>query len=279
MARHAAVRRTRSAIVRRVLIIVAAVATAAAAAAAGGCAHYISPPGPAVPDRPGYTDAPTALPAGAVQVEAGYTYDRAGAVEYTAIGETLLRLGVGARTELRLFANSYAIRSTSGFPADHGMEDPKVGIKTNLRAIPDSVHSAVPNLAAFVAVTVPVGADAFSATRAQPEAKLAANWTTPTPFSVYSNAGVGGVYDGSRWGERGWISVALWYSVNPRVSVFGEGILVRSLGGTALPSNNVDAGITYLINDRFQVDLRAGRGFGSVSGSERFLGAGFARRW
>jgi hypothetical protein len=111
------------------------------------------------------------------------------------------------------------------------MEDPKIGIKTNLRAIPDSVHSAVPNLAAFVAVTVPVGADPFSATRAQPEAKLAANWTTPSPFSVYSNAGVGGVYDGSRWGERGWISVALWYSVNPRVSVFGEGLAVRSLVG------------------------------------------------
>jgi len=38
---------------------------------------------------------------------------------------------------------------------------------------------------------------------AQPEAKLAANWTTPSPFSVYSNVGAGAGYDGSRWGERG----------------------------------------------------------------------------
>jgi hypothetical protein len=67
--------------------------------------------------------------------------------------------------------------------------------------------------------------------------------------------------------------------VNPSISLMGEGISVRSLGGTALPSNAADAGITYLINDRFQVDLRAGHEFGGTSGSERFVGAGFARRW
>ena len=128
-------------------------------------------------------------------------------------------------------------------------------------------------------MTLPVGATAFSAIHAQPEAKLAANWTTPSPLSVYSNVGVGAVCDGSRWGERGWLSLALWYAVNPRVSVFGEENSVRALGGSALPSNDADAGITYLINDRFQIDVRAGHGFGGVSGSERFVGAGLARRW
>ena len=244
-----------------------------------GCAQFVSPPGPAIPDRPGYTDTPPVLPSGALQLEAGYTDDRVGSLGYKTIGETLLRIGVGARTELRLFGNSYAIRSTSGAPDVRGMEDAKVGIKTNLRTKPDSLHSFAPNVAVLAAVTLPIGANAFSATRAQPEAKLAMNWTTPTPLSVYSNIAAGGVYDGFRWSERGWLSVALWYSANPRVSVFGEGISTRSLHNGALPSNAIDAGITYLMNDRFQLDLRAGHGVGSAAGSERFVGAGLARRW
>lgn len=246
---------------------------------AAGCANFISPPGPAIPDRPGYTDGPAAIPRGALQLEAGYTYDRASPVTYSTIGEALLRVGVGGQSELRLFGNSFAIRSTDGSPTVYGMEDPKVGIKTSVHTKPDSVHSWMPNVAVLAAATLPAGGDAFRAAHAQPEAKLAANWTTPSPFSVYSNVAVGRVYDGREWGERGWISTALWYSINPRVSVFGEGLSVRRLGGSASPSNDVDAGITYLINDRFQLDLRAGHGFGSGSGSERFIGAGFARRW
>jgi hypothetical protein len=168
------------------------------ATAVCGCAVRVSPPGAVSPDRPGYTDTPPVLPPGALQVEAGYTDDRAGTVEYSSIGEALLRVGVGARSELRLFGNSYAIRSTTGLANVGGMEDPKIGIKTNLRAIPDSVHSFTPNVAALVAVTLPAGGTELSAKRAQPEAKLAVNWTTPSAFSVYSNVGAGGVYDGSR---------------------------------------------------------------------------------
>ena len=200
MPRDTAVRRARGAIIPCAMIL---------ATSAGGCAGHVSPPGTVTPDRPGYTDTPPALPSGALQLEAGYTDDRTGALGYTTIGETLLRVGIGARSELRLFGNSYATRSTTGLPSVSGMEDPKIGMKTNLRAIPDSVHSAVPSVALLVAVTLPAGATGIGARRAQPEAKLAANWTTPSPFSVYSNLGVGAVYDGGQWGERGWVSVAL----------------------------------------------------------------------
>ena len=249
------------------------------AAVAGGCAQLVSPPGPAVPDRPGYTDGPVALPLGALQLEVGITDDRAGTVEYTTFGETLLRVGVGARSELRLFGNSYATRSVSGATSVHGMEDPKVGIKTDVFPKPDSIHTLAPNLALLAAVTLPLGAPAFRGLRAQPEAKLAASWTTPSPWSIYSNIGAGAAYDGSRWGERGWLTLALWYSANPRVSLFGEGLSVRSLYAGALPSNVLDAGATYLINDRSQLDVRAGHGVGSTSGSERYIGAGFTQRW
>jgi hypothetical protein len=244
-----------------------------------GCAQFVSPPGPAIPDRPGYTDTPPVLPQSAVQLEAGYTDDRSGAVDYKTLGEMLLRVGVGGRTEVRLFANSFATLSGNGAESMNGMEDSKIGIKTNVRAKPDSVHSLSPNIAVLAAVTIPTGASVFRNAHAQPEAKLAMNWTTPTPLSVYTNVATGAAHDGIRWHERGWVSVALWYSLSPRVSIFGEGISTRSLHGAALPSNGADAGVTYLINDRFQLDLRAGHGFGNASGTERFIGGGFARRW
>ena len=91
-------------------------------AALGACAH-LGAPGPVVADRPGYTDTPVALPAGAMQLEAGVTDDRVGPsdsrTEYVSAGETLLRLGLGARTELRLFGNSYGVarRPARGRPA------------------------------------------------------------------------------------------------------------------------------------------------------------------
>ena len=255
------------------------ISRAALLVATAACATFVSPPGPAIPDRPGYTDTPPVLPSGAVQLEAGVTDDRVGAVRYTTIGETLLRVGVGSRTELRLFGNSYGSLSVDGTQIAHGMEDSKIGIKTSLRTKPDSVHSLEPNVSFLVATTLPIGATVFRNAHSQPEAKLAMNWTTATPLSIYSNLAAGDVYDGFRWSERGWLSVALWYLLNPRVSIFGEGISTRSLHNGAFPSNAVDAGFTYLINDRFQLDLRAGHGVGSTSGSEHFLGAGFARRW
>ncbi|MEP6494245.1 MAG: transporter [bacterium] len=249
------------------------------AAALGGCVPFATPPGPVVADRPGYTDTPTALPAGAVQLEAGITDDRVQDTRYVSAGETLLRLGVGAKAELRLFGNSYATRTISGSPRRGGIEDPKIGAKLNLRAVPDTVHAWLPNVAALAAITLPVGASGFGATRAQPEAKVAANWTTPSPLSAYTNFGYGRTYDGARWGSHAWMSLALWYAANPRVSLFGEGLAVGRLQGGATAGNDLDAGVTFLLTDRFQLDMRVGRGVGSETSHERFIGAGLARRW
>lgn len=251
----------------------------------------IGAPGPVVADRPGYTDAPTALPAHAVQLEAGVTDDIVNAhnveprIEYRTFGESLLRLGVGGRTELRLFGNSYAQRLTRGSPTVSGLEDFKVGAKVNIRSIPDSVHCWLPDAAILAATTLATGATGIGSSAAQQEAKLAINWTTPSPLSIYANFGYGISSQNSALPRRSWASLAGWWAVNPRISAFIEGLDTR-LPGTALGVfdknvwfGDVDAGLTYLVNDRFQLDLRAGRGVGSWNSSEQFYGAGFARRW
>ncbi len=254
--------------------------------AAGACAS-LGAPGAAVPDRPGYTDTPTALPARAVELEAGWTDDRTAAAPgiagtaYVTVGEALLRVGVGARTELRVFGNSFATSRTDGTPTVRGMEDVKLGAKINLRAVPDGVHSLLPSAALLVAATLPTGASGISAGSAQPEVKLAVSWTTPSPFSVYANAGLGSFETASGRVTRQWTSVAGWWAVSPKVSVYGEGLSIGRVSGNGggASSNDIDAGATYLLNDRFQIDVRVGRGVGSALSRERFIGAGFARRW
>ncbi|MFI5232189.1 MAG: transporter [Gemmatimonadales bacterium] len=247
--------------------------------AACGCATLHSPPGPVITDRPGYTDTPTVLPGGAVQVEAGYTSDRTGSTTYQSAGELLLRAGIGSRLEVRLFGNSYATRTISGGPGVSGLEDSKLGAKLALIDKPDSVHTLMPKLALLAATTLPTGARAFGAGVAQPEAKLAASWTTSTPFSVYSNAAIGGVYDGTGWGDHGWGSVAVWYGESSRVSFFVEGIHIYNISGDAPAATDVDGGLTLGFGDRFQVDARIGRGVGGLNGSERFVGVGMGRRF
>ena len=250
----------------------------------GACAS-LGAPGAVTPDRPGFTDTPTSLPAHAVELEAGVTDDRVGAAaggagtEYLTVGETLLRVGLGARTELRLFGNSYATRRTDGAAIVSGVEDVKIGAKVNLRAVPDSIHSWLPNAALLVATTLPSGAKSLSAGAAQPEAKLAISWTTPSPLSVYANLGYGAIEGGAGLATREWTSVAGWWAVNPKVSVFVEGLSVGRVSAGGTSGNDVVGGATYLFNDRFQVDIRVGRGVGSELSQERFIGAGFARRW
>ncbi|MEP6622097.1 MAG: transporter [bacterium] len=249
------------------------------AATLGGCVPFATPAGPVVADRPGYTDAPTVLPARAIQAELGVTSDRVDNTTYVSSGEMLIRLGVGARTELRYFANSYGARFVDGNVVARGFEDPKVGLKVNLRAVPDTVHEWFPNISFLAATTLPVQASRLGTLRPQPEGKIAANWTTPTPFSAYTNLGYGGTYDDTQWGSHAWASLALWYALHPRVSVFGEGLAVGLSHGSASSGNNVDAGVTFLMTERLQLDVRVGRGVGAVTSHERFLGVGFAQRW
>jgi hypothetical protein len=243
-----------------------------------GCTGLHVTPGPVIADRPGYTDGPVALPARAVQVEAGVTDDHNDGT-YRSAGELLVRVGIGARTELRLFGNSLGIHMSDGEPTTRGLEDSKIGVKIALHAPPDSVHGAAPRLAFLAATTLPTGSDNRTAHKAQPEAKVAAAWTTSGPFSVYSNLGFGGVYDGTAWGTRGWGTVALWLAASSKVSFFAEGMAVGRVSGSATSANYFDGGLTYLIGGHVQADVRGGVGLSGAAKDEHFFGAGLAWRW
>ncbi len=242
-----------------------------------GCAALRPVTGVVVADRPGYTDTPTSLPGRGYQVEVGITDDHVDDGLYRSVGEVLVRAGVGNNIELRFFGNSYGLRSAPGIQT-HGLEDAKVGAKLALHSAPDSAHGLMPRLALLAATTLATGADNRTAHKSQPEAKIAAAWTTSGPFSLYTNFGFGGVYDGTDWGTHAWTSAALWFAASPKISFFGEGLVTGRVGGTATSSNYLDGGMTYLFSDHLQVDVRYGHGLGVVS-HEKFFGVGAAYRW
>lgn len=250
-------------------------ARAVTAVIAGACAHFASAPGPVVTDRPGYSDAPTVLPVGALQLETGYTYDHVGDATYQTLGEALLRWGVQKRVELRGSPNSYVLRSDRGQMV-RGVEDARLGAKVRLLR-PDTARPFAPEVAVVIATTLPTGSARLSAGHVVPEAKFIGNWNVPHGASVLLNAGLLDIGQSSvsmRFAGSG----ALWYAAARRVATFVELFSATNLRGQRNVVRNADAGATYLIGDRTQFDVRVGRSIGDER-LERFVGIGFARRW
>ena len=236
--------------------------------------------GPVISDRPGFTDTPSVLPAGGVQLEAGLTADDTPGVRYTSIGETLVRVGVGAALEARLFGNSFARRQEDGGQSVGDLEDPKLGIKLRVRELPDTVHSFAPRVALLIAAALPIRGSAVSTGRALPEGKFALSWNLPHGASFFSNLGYAAVVadDGSRR-ARPFMTGAAWYAASPTLSLFLEAYDARGdIRHLVTPARLGDAGVTRLLSDRFQVDVRIGRSL-RRDRPERFAGVGLSRRW
>jgi hypothetical protein len=257
----------------RLAFLLAVVLTTAA------CSHLRTAAGPVIPDRPGFGDAPTALPAGGVELETGFTNDRARGTAYQTTGESLMRVGIGAGIELRVFGNSYASRSVAGAPTVRGMEDSKVGAKIGVIDLPDSVHGIVPGLAFLFATSLPNGANGIGAGVAQPEGQVAASWNTGTPFSIGANAGVSAAFDGTAWSNPAWTSASVTYGLTSRISFFVEAMHQFDARGPAPPATYADGGVTVTLGDKLELDARIGRGTAAATGADRFFGFGIARRF
>ncbi|MFI5232193.1 MAG: transporter [Gemmatimonadales bacterium] len=246
---------------------------------ATACATLHGPAGPVMPDRPGFSDMPGVLPAGAVQVESGYTSDRDGATTYRTTGEALVRVGTGSGIELRMFGNSYAVLATAGGTSLRGMEDSKIGAKVRLTEQPDSVHGLAPTLAFLFATSLPTGAPGIGAGVAQPEAKLSANWTTSGPLSFAANLGAAKAFDGAAWSTLGSAVACTSFDVTEHLSLFVEGMRAVALSGPSPAATYVDGGVTVLLGDRLQLDAHIGRGISPGVSAERSFGFGVARRF
>lgn len=226
---------------------------------------------PLITDRPDFTESSMSVAGGVLQLEAGYTFASVSDVSSHSFGEVLLRLGLGGPLEFRLGLNSYIVSTGNGGTQD-GLEDLSLGAKVEL--IEGS--GMLPALGLIAAVTVPTGADSFSSNSTGADLVLAAGWDVGSQWSVGSNVGfLGGVLnDGS---DNQWLgSFVVGRTVSARGALFGE--VYGFSAASADADIFIDGGVTFALNEHFQLDLRLAR---QVSGVERetHLGVGVAHRW
>lgn len=234
-------------------------------------------PEPIETDRPDFTETARTVPPGHVQLEGGTTFARMDGEREQALGEILLRLATGPKTELRVNVGSY-IRARGSQGRASGMEDIALGFKTELRDASRRFGLGLPDMALIIETTLPTGASAFRENALQPEAKLCLAWDLSPEISLGSNLNVAYASEqGERIAEPSG-SLSVGYALTERTGAYLE-LFGLAPAGRARPNRSyVNGGLTYLVNDDYQLDVRAGTGLNGVH-PDHFFGLGASRRF
>lgn len=233
---------------------------------------------PLITDRPDFTESTDTVPRRNLQLEGGFTLTRVGDDESRSLGELLLRIGLGDRLELRVGAGSHSWIDGPGGEAS-GFEDPSLGIK--LRLFQENVEMLPPSrpaVALLLGTSIPVGDDELTSDEWIPEAKLALAWTLTERLGVATNLNWAYPpgFDDQFHQFSGSLSGA--YSFTDRIGGYLEyfGFLEEQEDGPS--THYLNTGVTYLISNDLQVDLRYGRGLNDPDPDD-FVGIGAAVRW
>lgn len=231
---------------------------------------------PIVTDRPDFTESAQTVPRGRTQIETGMTFTRTGNGKERgrAFDETLIRIGTGDRSELRLEVPSY-MRIRSGGARSSGFDDAYLGGKWVLHR----GEGGKAGMAILAGSTLPTGSRNIAERRAQPEAVLAVEAELSEKVSLGTNWGiVRASAEGQRFGQL-FGSVALDYELNDRWGTYSELYVYNreERGGSARKYFN--GGFTYLVNDDLQLDARVGCALQNGDGRERHFGFGISHRF
>lgn len=241
-------------------------------------------PGPMVTDRPDQTESTEIVPRGYVQFEAGWTFAReaagAVAVEQHAVPQSLARIGVAPRVELRLgFAGwmRTAVEGIGPTAVESGMGDLDVGFKWRLA----DGSQGRPSVALVTAVALPTGAEGFGGERLDPTVRLAFAQDLTDRIALGYNVGavVSSAPDGAGGTETfvdALYTVAFGFTLAERVGAFAEAFGTFAMSGGA-SKHSLDGGFTFPVADNLQFDVSGGVGLNAAA-ADWFVGAGVAVR-
>ncbi len=237
-----------------------------------------SKPEPIITDRPDFTESTETVPAGMTQIEAGVTFSRAGDERENSFGEVLVRHALGRKTELRLEVPTFArTRGTGG--RESGFGDGSIGFKVMLSQGSGKMGLKKPRVSLIGDTSLPIGSRDFRERKLQPGAKLLLGWDLSERVALSSNLNYAYLSeDGERFGEFS-ASASLGFSLSDKVGSYLE-VFGFSPGGDRDSSRFINGGLTYLVNNDFQLDARVGFGLGNdVKGPDTFFGVGVSRRF
>jgi hypothetical protein len=286
---------SRTAIVSFLLSLMVFVVSAASLRADGCSTLFLWRPGtcegvdlskPLETDRPDFTESPTTVGQGVLQVEGGYTftYDREGDTRTTdhSFPETLFRLGMFADWfELRLDWNYEVQRTSTDGAVDNesGANDLNIGCKIALTP----QDEMLPETGVILEMTVPSGGDDFTADRVLPGINYCFSWNLDKDekWSLSGSTAFGGEADDvtndpfTQFSQ----SLSLGHEFNDKVHVYVEWYVLSPLGADTNPAQDyINGGFAVLINKDVQWDIRAGAGL-NEGADDFFAGAGLSIRY
>jgi hypothetical protein len=237
-------------------------------------------------DRPDFTEASSTVGRGRIQLEAGYTFftDREGGTtsRLHSFPEMLWRIGMFADWfELRIGQNFAHVRTVAFeeiLEDVGGANDLYLGVKLALT----EQKKSLPETALILQTFVPTGHDDFTAGELLPGFNYLFGWDI-----VEDCLSAGGSFQINRLVEDDHFfvvvaqSMTVGYRLSPQIGAYTEWFAFYPAGSISPdvgPEHYFDGGFTYLVNDNFQLDIRAGVGLNDHA-VDFFTGAGFGLRY
>lgn len=247
-------------------------------------------PGPLVTDRPDFTESTETVSPRWFQLEGGYTftYDREDDQRRRehAAPELLLRAGLAERVELRLGWAGYAWTelhedAARGGGRTRGREDWSQGaadVSFGLKVKLVDQAGLRPDFGVIVQATAPSGSPGYSSGDVDPEVKLLWAYELTERFSLAGNVNLGVPTEEAHRFVQSSASVSLGMSVAERIGAYAEyfGFYPNAHGSDC--AHYLNGGMTFLITEDFQLDVRAGLGLNEEA-DDFFTGVGFAWRF
>jgi len=228
-----------------------------------------------VTDRPDFTESPQTVPRGKIQIESGATFTRGGGEKEQSLGEVLVRVSLGNRSELRIGVPNY-LRLRGGGETAAGMDDAFLGGKWVLR----EGSGRQPQIALLAGSTLPTGSRRMAERAYQQEAVVAAALDLTDKIALSTNVGFARASsEGARFTQV-FASLSVGYSLSEKWGSYVEAYGFNRVQSGGSSQQYFNGGLTYLVNDDFQLDARIGLGLqGGAQSRERFVGFGAARRF
>ncbi len=252
-------------IVESVLIVRALPAACVLIVLASSYAGADDTPPPIATDRPAVTDSSVVVPPGSLQFENGFADTVTQGQTTFDFPETLLRLGVASKTELRLTAPDFFDQSGAG----SGFGDVTIGIKQQLGP------AAGFDVSLVLSLSLPTGARAFSSHGYDPSVQLpwsralSKNWTIAGMCSVY------GLTENGRRNVTGETTFLFDRQLTSRWDAFAE--YAGDFPEQGGPRHLLHFGTAYKIAPEQQLDFHFGVGL-SAAAVDHFFGIGYSFR-
>ena len=229
---------------------------------------------PLITDRPDQTESAFTIPRGLIQIEGGWSYGEFDEPEsdttVQAFPQALLRIGLNDRFELRLGVPGIEIEQTdssTGTTETSGLVDATVGFKV----VVAEENGALPQAAFLGTLVVPSGDRELRSERIDPAFRFALSHTLSERFSLGYNLGMvwlSTLDEPSDTVETqslfDW-TLALGYGATERLGLFVEAFGLAPVDADLGTATTLDAGLTYLLTPRLQLDASVAYGVSSAA--------------